>query len=236
MVILITGASRGIGAELAMELAKEKHTVLLVSRDQNKIQHISDECNRISGVECAHTLPFDINDLDHNGDGIRALVRKYAEKIDVIVNNAGHVVRKPFEEITPSEVSTMFRANLYAPGNLVRILLPFLRKSEHAHVVNITSMGGFQGSVKFKGLSYYSASKAALAVLTECLAEEFSKEGISFNALAPGAVQTEMLEEAFPGYTAPLKAGEMAGFIKWFALNGHKFFNGKHLPVSLSTP
>ena len=106
----------------------------------------------------------------------------------------------------------------------------------NSHIVNIGSMGGFQGSAKFKGLSLYSAAKGAVAVLTESMAEEFKERGIKVNALALGAVQTEMLASAFPGYKAPLTAGQMAEFIADFALNGHKYFNGKILPVSLSTP
>jgi NAD(P)-dependent dehydrogenase (short-subunit alcohol dehydrogenase family) len=97
-------------------------------------------------------------------------------------------------------------------------------------------MGGFQGSAKFKGLSAYSSSKSALAGLTECLAEELKEKNIAVNCLAIGAVQTEMLNKAFPGYQAPLKANEMAAFISEFAVNGHKYFNGKIIPVSSSTP
>jgi NAD(P)-dependent dehydrogenase (short-subunit alcohol dehydrogenase family) len=97
-------------------------------------------------------------------------------------------------------------------------------------------MGGFQGSAKYKGLSYYSASKAAIACLTECLAKEFSEYGIRVNCLALGAVQTEMLDEAFPGYKAPVNAKQMAEFVSGFALNGHKFFNGKILPVAIGNP
>jgi NAD(P)-dependent dehydrogenase (short-subunit alcohol dehydrogenase family) len=108
--------------------------------------------------------------------------------------------------------------------------------SSGSHIVNISSMGGFQGSAKYKGLSYYSASKAALACLTECLATEFTEFGISVNCLALGAVQTEMLDEAFPGYKAPVDAKQMAEFISGFALTGHKFFNGKILPVALGNP
>ena len=97
-------------------------------------------------------------------------------------------------------------------------------------------MGGFQGSSKFPGLSAYSASKAALANLTECLAEELKEKNICANCLALGAVQTEMLETAFPGYVAPVKSREMASFIAYFATRGHQFYNGKILPVSVSTP
>ena len=104
------------------------------------------------------------------------------------------------------------------------------------HVLNITSMGGVQGSAKFPGLSAYSSSKGALVILTELLAEEFKDSGPSFNALALGAVQTEMLEEAFPGYKAPVSAAQIGEYIIDFALNGHQFYNGKVLPISSSTP
>jgi len=114
--------------------------------------------------------------------------------------------------------------------------LVLFRVIRNAHIVNISSMGGFQGSSKYPGMAVYSASKAALANLTEGLASEYAKDGIAFNCLALGAVQTEMLEQAFPGYKAPVSADDMANFISWFALAGHMFFNGKILPVSVSNP
>jgi NAD(P)-dependent dehydrogenase (short-subunit alcohol dehydrogenase family) len=104
------------------------------------------------------------------------------------------------------------------------------------HVVTISSMGGVQGSMKFAGLSAYSSSKGAVITLTELWAEEFKETGPSFNVLALGAVQTEMLAEAFPGYVAPVTAIEMATYIQEFALHGHKMYNGKLLQVSNSTP
>jgi NAD(P)-dependent dehydrogenase (short-subunit alcohol dehydrogenase family) len=107
---------------------------------------------------------------------------------------------------------------------------------EKTHIVNISSIGGFQGSVKFPGLSAYSSSKAALVCLTECLAEEFKDKNIAFNCLALGAVQTDMLNEAFPGYKAPVSASSMASFVTDFVLKAHHFMNGKIIPVSLSTP
>ena len=97
-------------------------------------------------------------------------------------------------------------------------------------------MGGFQGSVKFPGLSFYSASKAALACISECLAVELKEFEITVNCLALGSVQTEMLENAFTGYTAPVTASEMGKLIGDFALTGSRFYNGKIIPVALTTP
>jgi NAD(P)-dependent dehydrogenase (short-subunit alcohol dehydrogenase family) len=105
-----------------------------------------------------------------------------------------------------------------------------------SHIVNISSMGGFQGSAKFPGLSAYSVSKGALSILTEALSTEFASKDIRVNALCLGAVQTEMFEEAFPGFKAPLSAEEMGHYIADFALTAHRFYNGKILPVSLEDP
>src|SRR5208282_5900863 len=99
-------------------------------------------------------------------------------------------------------------------------------------IVNISSIGGVQGSAKFKGLSAYSSSKAALINITECLAEEFKERGIAVNCLALGSVQTEMFSAAFPSFEAALTAEEMANYISEFAVTGNKYFNGKVIPVS----
>ena len=157
-------------------------------------------------------------------------------RVDALINNAGYLKQMQFAESSLEAVQQMFNINVYAAGFLTKELLPLLGKSELAHVVNVSSMGGFQGSSKFPGLSWYSASKAALASLTEVLAQEYSESSLRFNCLAIGAVQTEMLEEAFPGYQAPVQPDDMAEYFVNFALMGHKFFNGKVLPVALSTP
>ena len=90
--------------------------------------------------------------------------------------------------------------------------------------------------MEFAGLSVYSSSKAALANLTEVLAEEYKDTNTKINCLALGSAQTEMLQEAFPDYQAKVSAKQMATYIKEFSLSGDKLFNGKILPVSVSTP
>jgi NAD(P)-dependent dehydrogenase (short-subunit alcohol dehydrogenase family) len=156
--------------------------------------------------------------------------------IDIVVNNAGYLINKPFMHFTYQEAVEIFNTNFFAAAFMIQQLKELVAGSEVRHIVNISSMGGFQGSSKFAGLSFYSAAKAAIANLTACLAEEFSEEGISVNALAIGAVETEMLHEAFPGFQPPLKAAEMAEFIYDFACTGHRYFNGKILPVATGTP
>ena len=167
-------------------------------------------------------------------DRVREYIQENWNQVDVLINNAGAIVNKPFAEISMEEFERVYRTNVFAVAGLTKILLPFMLPE--SHVVIISSMGGIQGSVKFPGLSAYSSSKAAVINLTELLAEEYKESGPSFNVLALGAVQTEMLQEAFPGYKAPTTPAEMARFIGDFAFTGKKFFNGKILQVSNSTP
>jgi len=155
-------------------------------------------------------------------------------KLDIMINFAGILHNELFADSDEKRAREMIEANFMGPALLIKRLIPCFRVG--SHIVNIGSMGGFQGSVKFPGLSWYSASKAALASLTESLAAEFTEMGISVNCICPGAVQTEMLEEAFPGYKAQVSAYEAGLFIADFALNGHRYFNGKVLPFSRSTP
>lgn len=151
-----------------------------------------------------------------------------------MIHNAGSLLHKPFTQITSEEFQNVYKVNVFAVAELTKICIPFLSKG--SHVVSISSMGGIQGSMKFAGLSAYSSSKGALITLSELLAEEYKEEGIAFNVLALGAVQTEMLQEAFPGYQAPISAKAMADYIFNFALTGNQFYNGKILQVSSSTP
>ncbi len=236
MNILITGASRGIGHELVKQFNKNPgNTIFIASRNAEQIKKLADDCKLIQPYSHVIPLAGDLTDPQYL-DTLIAKLSELSESLDVLINNAGFLINKPFNEIQPVEIEQIFKVNAIAPVVLVQKCLPLLMKSGSAHIVNISSMGGFQGSAKFKGLAAYSASKAALASFTECLAEELNETKIKVNCLALGAVNTEMLAEAFPGYNALIKAAEMAEYICDFAMNGHKYFNGKIIPVSLSTP
>ena len=156
------------------------------------------------------------------------------EKVDIIIHNAGSLINKPFSQLSQTDFENVYRVNVFGVANLTKIALPFLQNG--SHVVTISSMGGIQGSMKFAGLAAYSSSKGAVITLSELLAEEYKEQGIAFNVLALGAVNTEMLQEAFPGYQAPISPKEMADFIFNFALSGNKYHNGKIIQVSSSTP
>ncbi|MCB9053396.1 MAG: SDR family oxidoreductase [Lewinellaceae bacterium] len=226
--IIITGASRGIGYDAAILLARQGHRVLALSRNEESLKALKAEAG-----ERLDFLAFDL--LQPDAEALIGKV-KPMERVDILINNAGYLLKKPFEEITATDWNRVFGVNFLGPAHLVQLLRPYLERSERAHILNIGSMGGYQGSAKFPGLLGYSASKAAIANLTECLAEEWKEKNVACNCLCLGAVQTEMLAEAFPGFQAPVSAARMGAFITYFATEGHHFFNGKVLPVSVSTP
>lgn len=222
--VIITGSSRGIGFEMAKLFADAGHQVLALSRNVTPISELNHK-NIVS-------FPFD---LSNNADleKLRESIETW-QHVDILINNAGRLLNKPFLETSAEEFEEVYKVNVFGVANVTQAVLP--RMSKDGHVVTISSMGGVQGSMKFPGLSAYSSSKAAVITLTELWAEEFKETGPSFNVLALGAVQTEMLEEAFPGYQAPTTALEMATYIMNFALTGNEMYNGKMLQVSSSTP
>jgi 3-oxoacyl-[acyl-carrier protein] reductase len=223
--IVITGTSRGIGYELAQLFSNAGHHVIALSRKVDAIQDL--ENDSIFSISTDLSVPSSID------AAVEIILDKW-DRIDILINNAGMLVNKPFEQLTPADFQQCYAVNVFGVAALTQALIPVMNKE--AHVVAISSMGGIQGSAKFPGLAAYSSAKAAVITLFELLAEEYKENGPSFNTLALGAVQTEMLEEAFPGYQAPLTAVEMATYIMEFALTGNKFYNGKTLEVSASTP
>ena len=223
--VVITGTSRGIGYELVALFTNAGHNVLALSRNEVPVSGL--------GVSNCHCFPCDIT----NPSDIKKVpefLKEHWNHVDILINNSGYLVNKPFAKLTSEDFKYCFDVNVFGAAALTRAVLPFMKKK--GHVVNISSMGGIQGSAKFPGLAAYSSSKGALITLTEVLAEEYKETGPSFNTLALGAVQTEMLEEAFPGYKAPMTAQEMASYIMDFSLKGHTYYNGKVLQVSSSTP
>lgn len=223
--IVITGTSRGIGFELAKHFAKNGHNVLALSR--NTAPLLKENLANIT------VLSVDIS-KDADLDTVTNYIANYWTQVDVLINNAGKLINKPFTDLTSNDFLEVYKVNVFAVAALTKRLIPSLKKG--SHVVTISSMGGIQGSMKFPGLAAYSSAKGAVITLSELLAEEYKKQQIAFNVLAIGAVQTEMLEEAFPGYKAPLTAKEMASYIYNFSLTGNKFYNGKVLQVSSTTP
>lgn len=225
--VVIVGASRGIGRALAESFAEKDCRVIALARSFADEHKLIDHPN----ISC-HGIDLSSNNLHEELNVIFDI--EQPEKIDILINNAGYIVVKPFLELKPQEMDLAYKVNVISVMQTIQAAFPFF--SSGSHIVNISSMGGFQGSMKFPGLAAYSTSKAAVVSLTELLAEELKETGIKINCLCLGSVQTEMLEAAFPGYKAPLSANEMAEFISDFADNAHRFMHGKIIPVALTTP
>jgi len=233
MNVIITGASSGIGFETALEFALDsKNKIVCIARSADKLRKLLEIAKGIN-PDC-NLLPVEFDLINDDYSALVPFLKQHLGRVDILINNAGALINKPFLSTTENEMAAMLESNVMTHFKMIRYTLPLMEKG--SHIVNIGSMGGFQGSVKFNGLSAYSASKAALHALTECLAVELTETGIKVNCLALGSVQTEMLEEAFPGLEGSVLAFEMGKYVADFAKNGHKFYNGKILPVAVSTP
>jgi len=240
MNIVITGASRGIGYQTALHLSETgKHRIFALSRDSEKLNKLTlatTHLKSITAIQC------NLEEEESISLGVLK-ISKEVNSIDVLINNSGRLINKPFLELTSHDWKMVYGVNVFGVAGFTKALMPLLKNgsiSENgktkSHIVNISSMGGIQGSMKFAGLSAYSSSKGALITMTECMSEEFKEEGIRVNCVALGSVETEMFKEAFPGVKASMEAEDISIWLSDFALNGYKYFNGKVIPVSTSTP
>lgn len=233
MNIVLTGASSGIGFETALEFTLHTaNKVVCIARSADKLRKLLEIAKGIN-PDCT-LLPVEFDIVNDEYAALIPFLQQRLGTVDILINNAGALLNKPFLETTAAEMSEMLESNVLGHFNMIQQVLPLMPSG--SHIVNIGSMGGFQGSVKFPGLSAYSASKGALHTLTECLAFELAGRGVKVNCLALGSAQTEMLEKAFPGYQSPVMAFEMGKYVADFALTGHKYFNGKIIPVAVTTP
>lgn len=223
--IIITGTSRGIGFKLAQKFARSDFQVLAISRNKKPLEALQ--------LKNITTISVDICKKD-DLKKVQNYLNENWKEVDILIHNAGFLINKPFENLTKEDFLRVYDVNVFGVVGLTQLCIPFLKKG--SHVVTISSMGGIQGSLKFPGLAAYSSAKGAVITLSELLAEEYKEKEIAFNVLALGAVQTEMLAEAFPDYLAPLKASDMADYIYDFATTAQHYYNGKVLQVSNTTP
>jgi NAD(P)-dependent dehydrogenase (short-subunit alcohol dehydrogenase family) len=231
MNIVISGGTAGIGRETALALAANKdNRILVTGRNSSLLEDLEDGAEHKNIL--AHNL--DLEDFSGFEKPFMKFVSTHFDHVDILINNAGTLIVGEFLKIKDADARSMMETNFFGPAYLIRSLAPLFKKG--SHIVNISSMGGYQGSSKFRGMAFYSSSKAALACLTECLAEEFSDLGIIVNCLALGSVDTEMLNKAFPGYKAPVSAARMGSYIADFALNAKDLYNGKVIPVAMTNP
>ncbi len=235
MNVVITGASTGIGYQAALKLAVEGHSVFAIARRKELLEKLKQEAESQNKNAKLNIIAGDISN-EKFLDEVSKEIKSHVKTINILIHNAGMLIYKPFEQLSSKDWKDVYSTNVFAVVDLTRKLLPLFSPDIRSHILNISSMGGFQGSAKFPGLSAYSSSKAALVGITECLAEELKDKNIAVNCLCMGSVQTEMFRAAFPSFTAALQVEEAAKFIIDFAMEGSKLFNGKIIPVSSSTP
>lgn len=223
--VIITGTSRGIGFKLAQKFAKCDFQVLALSRNKEPLEAL--QLKNITTISVDICKNEDLKKVEN-------YLNKNWDEVDILIHNAGFLINRPFENLTKEDFLRVYDVNVFGVVGLTQLCIPYLKKG--SHVVTISSMGGIQGSIKFPGLAAYSSAKGAVITLSELLAEEYKEQEIAFNVLALGAVQTEMLAEAFPDYQAPLQAIDMADYIYHFATTAQNYYNGKVLQVSNTTP
>lgn len=199
-VALITGASRGIGRAIAVALSEAGYRPALAARSEEGLKVSAGLCNRAGAVAGAETeaealmFPVDLTD-DGAPERLVERVIKAAGGIDLLVNNAGTVLSRSFEETGADDWDRQMALNARAPFLLTRAALPALRRAPEAAVVNIGSVVSFKGYEKQVA---YTASKHALAGWTKVLAREVSAEGIRVHLIAPGGVATDMARNVRP--------------------------------------
>lgn len=241
--VLITGGGTGVGKAIAKSMAQHYDVRLfLTGRRRQLLEQTRDEIlNDKRGFREVHII-----EADHASEEGRRMIlsklQEHTDRLEVMVNNAGKLIQVPATALTMDDFLEVFKVNVFGVALLCGQLFHLLERGTlhspdvAAHVVNISSMGGIQGSMKFSGLSAYSSSKGALLTLTECLAQEWTGNRVRVNALAIGSVETEMFRSAFPGLKAASDVGSMGNFIARFAMDASILINGKIIPVSSGTP
>ena len=230
--VVISGGSSGIGRATVKYFlnAGEEYRVITFARRIEKLTELSEE---LSENQRSRFKGLHINLEKPNFEELTDSIESFGGKVDILINNAGLLIVKPFEELTREDILRSYRVNVMSVYELVQAVLPFMKGG---NILNVSTMGGVKGAQKFAGLSAYSSSKSALLNLTELLAEEFSGRGIHVNAVALGAVDTPMLASAFPDFKTNVTADRVAEYIYRLTTSDYKLLNGKTIELTATTP
>ena len=188
--VLITGASAGIGAELAREFARHGHHLVLVARSKDKLMALAGELNAAHDTE-AVVIAEDLS----TPEGPQSVVQQLHDQgieIDVLINNAGIIDIGPFSETDTAKFQQMIALNIGALTTLTSLLLPHMLERKFGRILNVASLAGFQ---PIPSMAVYAASKAFVLSLTESLSEELRGTGVHVTALCPGLTDTNMVAE-----------------------------------------
>lgn len=225
--VIITGANGDIGINIVKNFINSGHRVVAISKNINNLLTINNR-NYLFPIKLDLTNKYSYNKI------LQFLFKNNFKYIDILINNAAICISKLFNQLTIQDFKKIYEINFFAAVQMIQITNKLMKKK--GHIINISSMGGIQGSLKMKGLSAYSSSKSALCTLTEVLYEEFKYKNLYINTLALGSVETNMFKKNFPKLSASMLSTDIGKYIYQFAITGNKFFNGKIIPVSLQNP
>ena len=225
MNVIVTGVSKGIGYHTLKELLKDKQIkkVIGISRNINEISLEFKDNNKVDFISF---------DLESKQDDFNILINKIIKKIDkvdILINNAGYLIKKKIEDILEEDLLKVYKINVFSLFYLIQKLIPYF--NPESHIVNIGSYGGIPFTAKFPELAIYSTSKGAVTILSELLAVELSKYKININCINLGAVDTDMLKEAYGGNFG-YQPKDIGKFIKNFAIDNKELLNGQVVNVT----
>ncbi|KAF2666248.1 dehydrogenase with different specificitie [Microthyrium microscopicum] len=238
-VAIVTGASRGIGAAIALELAKRGYNVTIVYSSPSSESAAKDLVTQIESLGVKAILAReDLYDTEAPDRIVKATTAAFGPHVDILVNNAATEVNKRLGNITLEDISKVYDLNVRAAILMSQAVLPYLRSP--GRIINMSSVGGRCG---FQELSLYCSSKAALEGLTRCWAAELGKDGHTVNAVSPGPVQTQLLDKIPPEIVAAQKAAtpvenrlgtvdDIALIVAWLASEEARWVSGQVLSAS----
>jgi len=180
---MVTGASRGLGAKIAQAVLADGDNIVATARNKNSLHY---------GVDTPALLAFslDVTSEEQTKAAVQAALDRFGH-IDVLVNNAGYGLLGAIEESSAAEVEAIYRTNVFGLLNMVRAVLPVMRKQQSGHILNVSSLGGYQAS---PGWGVYGSTKFAVEGLTEALYEELKPLGIHATVIEPGFFRTDFMD------------------------------------------
>ena len=235
-VAFITGATRGIGKAIALELAKEGYNIALNYRTENEaLESLKKEISEI-GVEC-YPVQGDVSKAEDSERMTKEII-EYFEQIDVLVNNAGITKDNLILRMKEEEFTDVINVNLVGTFNITKNVIKYMTKKRYGKIINLSSVVGISGNA---GQSNYAASKAGIIGFTKSIAKELASRNITANAVAPGFIQTDMtnvlkdeIKEGIEG-TIPLKrlgtAEDVAKVVKFLASDESSYITGQVINV-----
>jgi uncharacterized protein len=216
-VVLVTGASSGIGRELAKCFAADGARLILVARKRDVLQQVAEELKKAHGTQ-SEILPADLSQAAAPTRIVEHL-QTHGTRVDVLVNNAGFGAQGPFAELPLERQLEMLQVNITALTQLTRLLLPGMIQRGRGGVLNVASTAAFQPG---PGMAVYYASKAYVLSLSEALAEEVKDKGVTVTALCPGATATNFAQAAGLEFSRLFKRNAMLAHS--VAQIGHRAF------------